>query len=106
MNDADCAGAPLDILRVPGGALARGCAAIASASPERLSGQEDSVAAVVAMTIGLARHRHPEGRPEEEAKFDQSPSWGSPAPRIDAAQNIMQLCRVQNPPDATLLRTV
>lgn len=106
MDQANKDGAPLDILRVPGGVLARGCAAIASASPERLAGQDDVLAAVVAMTVRLAAHRHPEADPEEEARFDRSPSWGSPAPRIDAAGTIMQLCRRQDPPDPVLPRTV
>jgi hypothetical protein len=105
MRGEEQRGAASLLLAVPGGVLARGCAAIA------MSGQDQRVAkdvidAAVAMTIRLTQHPHPEGGPEVEQEFDKSPSWGSPAPRIQAAEDVMRFCRTQNPPSAALLTAV
>lgn len=41
--------------------------------------------------MAAAAHRNPEHDPERDAQFDEFPSWGSPAPRIEAASGLMAL---------------
>lgn len=103
MTRAEEEGFPLDVLRVPGGAIARGCSALISAASNPLASDPALVARVVQMTLRLARHRHPEGGPDVEADFARSPSWGSPAPRIDAAENVVRLLMSNLPVDSALV---
>jgi hypothetical protein len=41
--------------------------------------------------IAAAAHPKPEHNPESDAHFDEHPSWGSPAPRVEAASGLMAL---------------
>lgn len=58
------------------------------------------------MAVRLAAHRYPEATTEQEAQFERTPMWSSPAPRIDAARTVMQFCRRQPSPPPTVLRVV
>ena len=104
MNEAEAAGAAPEVLRVPAGVLASGCAAVAAARPDRIDEQEAALAAAVAITMRLTGHHDSEGGPEVEARSDCSCGWDSAELRADAALNVMQLCHIQSPPDAALLR--
>jgi hypothetical protein len=41
--------------------------------------------------MAAAAHREPTHDPEADASFDEHPSWGSPAPRIEAAAGLIAL---------------
>lgn len=41
--------------------------------------------------MAAATHRDPEHNPESDGHFDEHPSWGSPAPRVEAASGLVAL---------------
>ncbi len=41
--------------------------------------------------VAAAAHHDPAHNPESDAHFDEFPSWGSPAPRVEAASGLMAL---------------
>ena len=43
--------------------------------------------------MSAATHREPVHDPERDAHFDEHPSWGSPAPRVEAAAGLIALAR-------------
>jgi hypothetical protein len=55
---------------------------------------DESVGTFVrAVLVEASRHADPPHVPKYDAQFDESPSWGSPAVRIEAAQGLMVLAR-------------
>jgi hypothetical protein len=64
------------------------------ASDETAAVSDDSrIARIVAMIKRLANDESPELSENTEANFEQSVSWGSPAPRVDAAEIALVLSR-------------
>ncbi|ODT17897.1 MAG: hypothetical protein ABS35_24820 [Kaistia sp. SCN 65-12] len=47
---------------------------------------EDKRSGALVRLLKLSNHPHPEADGDVEARFENSPSWGSPSPRIEAAQ--------------------
>jgi hypothetical protein len=76
------------------GILAQGCARIARA--EGLSGNEEPGTFIMAVLLEACRHHEPVHDPQYDAQFDEHPSWGSPAARIDAAQGLIILASHQD----------
>jgi hypothetical protein len=91
LSHADAEGVHPTLQDYAWGHLAAACCLIAKT--ERLSC--DNPAGSLARTILLEASRHPDPRhhPEDDARFDEHPSWGSPATRIEAAQGLMLLAR-------------
>ena len=53
--------------------------------------------------IEASRHTVPAHDPEYDAQFDESPSWGSPAPRIEAAEGLIALASNSASPEPDVL---
>jgi hypothetical protein len=55
------------------------------------------------MTLRLSHSHYPVGSAAEETRFERSQSVGGPAPRIDAARNLVRLCHLRPQADAEIL---
>ncbi|KVF18379.1 ATP-binding protein [Burkholderia cepacia] len=73
------------------GAVADGLEVIVSMFESELARDEQLLDALVAMTVTFASHVSPEMTPGTEESFENSPGWGSPAPRVSAAVAAMVL---------------
>lgn len=73
------------------GCLGAACARIART--DGLSCEEGVGAFVKAILLEGSWHTEPGHDPENDSQFDEHPSWGSPAPRIEAAQGLIVLAR-------------
>lgn len=73
------------------GILAAACARMARA--EGLSCREEPGTFVKAVLLEASRHHEPVYDPQYDAQFDEHPSWGSPAARIEAAAGLITLAR-------------
>jgi hypothetical protein len=103
MQAAEVAGVPLEVLRVTAGALVDGCSAILSGRGEQALTDESQIDAIKAMTLRLSHSHYPVGSAEEETRFEHSQSVGGPAPRIDAARNLVRLCQIRPQVDVEIL---
>jgi len=56
--------------------------------------------------IAAAAHRKPTHDPEYDSQFDEHPSWGSPAPRVEAAAGLIALARDARYAEPELLKEV
>jgi hypothetical protein len=72
--------------------LAAACARIARS--DAFSCQESVGAFVKARLLETSRYTKPHYDPQFDAQFDEHPSWGSPAPRIEAAEGMIVLARI------------
>lgn len=73
------------------GTLADACACIARI--EDLSSNDALGALVEAVLLEASHHEKPIHDPEQDAQFDDFPSWGGPSARIEAAQGLIVLAR-------------
>lgn len=73
------------------GCLAAACSRIART--DTLFCEEPAGSFVVAVLLEASRHPKPVHDPEYDAQFDEHISWGSPAPRIEAAEGLVVLMR-------------
>ncbi len=71
------------------GTLAAACARIARA--EGLSCGQELGTFVRTVLLQASRHPKPAHDPQYDGQFDEHPSWGSPAPRIEAAEGLITL---------------
>jgi DNA replication protein DnaC len=76
------------------GNLAAACARIART--DGLSCEIPAGSFVRTILLAASRHAEPAHDPEYDAQFDEHPSWGSPAPRIEAAEGLIALARNPN----------
>lgn len=60
---------------------------------ERLSCEDSIGAFAQTVLLNASRHPDPVHNPEYDVHFDKSPSWGSPAVRVEAAQGLLLLAR-------------
>jgi len=86
------------------GTLAEACERIASSN--ELSSTTEIESFVKTVLLEAARHPDPAPRPEYDSQFDEHPSWGKPAPRIDAAKGLTLLAYSPSCIDDTLLETI
>jgi hypothetical protein len=78
------------------GCLAAACARIARADGISC---EDSIGGFVrGVLVEASRLSQPTPDPEADARFDDHPSWSSPAPRIEAAEGLIVLSRGRDCP--------
>lgn len=56
--------------------------------------------------LEAAEHLSPAPNPTIDAQFDQFPSWGTPAPRIDAAQGLTVIARNPDCADEAVLQMI
>ncbi|MFI4973436.1 MAG: hypothetical protein ACHP84_02730 [Caulobacterales bacterium] len=81
-------------LRIFGeGVIGEGCVCLARG--ERLVVQEgdpDLAERFLALLAIAAHSNGPTVEDDTEARFEESPSWGSPAPRVDAAVAVLDVC--------------
>jgi hypothetical protein len=73
------------------GYLAAACARIART--DSITCEDPAGSFVRAILLEGSRHSEPTPDPESDAHFDEHPSWGSPAPRISAAEGLIVLAR-------------
>lgn len=73
------------------GYLAEACARISRI--EGLSGDDDPGLSVRDVLLEASHNPEPISDPEYDAQFDEHPSWGSPAARLDAAEGLILLAR-------------
>ena len=71
--------------------LARACSRIVRM--EDFSCEESVGAFIQAVLLDASRHPDPVHDPEYDVHFDRSPSWGSPAVRVETARGILLLAR-------------
>jgi hypothetical protein len=91
------AGAAQSVIEYAHGAISEGAAKIAGLSVDQLKENDDAVLGLVPLLDDLTTLPFPEVGEETEADFENSPSWGSPSPRVDAARAIMGLLRLGPP---------
>lgn len=87
-------GASTRVLGHSVGLLAERVEKVASASPDALRQAPGALRSLIALIEQAATHEDPEISADTEANFEESASWGSPAPRVGAADAVMNLCRV------------
>lgn len=87
-------GASKPVLGHSAGLLAERVGKVASASPDALRQVPGALRSLIALVGQAATHENPGVSAETEASFEKLASWGSPAPRVDAADAVMNLCRV------------
>jgi len=73
------------------GYLTAACGRIART--DGLSCDETAGKFVKDVLLRMSHHPEPTPSPEYNAQFDEHPSWGSPAPRIEAAEGLIVLAR-------------
>lgn len=73
------------------GHLAAACACIAKADDLSCEGAVGALARTV--LLEASHHSDPVHHPDGDARFDEQPSWGSPAARIEAAGGLITLAR-------------
>jgi hypothetical protein len=71
-----------------------------------LSCADDTGRLVRAILLQAAQYPDPVPHPEYDAQFDEHPSWGSPAARIDAAAALTELAHHQTCADGAVLEAV
>ncbi len=86
------------------GYLAQACRWISGA--DWLPSQREVGALVKAVLLVASCHPVPMHDPESDQQFDESPSWLSPAARIDAAAGLVLLARYQEYADSEVLQAV
>ena len=94
IENASRDGADSSITGYATGVLAEGTKKVAGLDLASLREQPAAVQMLVELTEELATSASPEVDGKDEAKFEDSASWGSPAPRIEAAEAAMHLSRV------------
>lgn len=86
------------------GVIAGGCERVTRY--EGLSCQSKAGKFVKSVLLEAARHPDPAYSSESDASFNEFPSWGSPAARIDAAKGLTRLARFSNCVDQELLEAI
>lgn len=61
------------------------------ASSEDFAWESENGDFIKNILLEAAKHPDPVHRPQSDHKFDEQPSWGTPAPRINAACGLMRL---------------
>lgn len=77
------------------GIAAEGLAKLSGLPVERLREQGATIPSLIALVIRLAETPVDPTSAEGEANFELSAGWGSPNTRVDTAEAVMQLCRVE-----------
>jgi hypothetical protein len=77
------------------GIAAQGVAKLSRLPVERLRELDRTLPSLIALAIRLAEAPAEPASAEEEAGFESSAAWGSPDARVDTAEAVMQLCRVE-----------
>lgn len=86
------------------GELAAACNRIAKT--EGLSCEEPAGAFARTVLLESRSHPVPDHDPEYDAQFDEHPSWGSPAPRIEAAEGVSLLARHPTCSSSDILKAI
>jgi len=86
------------------GLLAAACARMARA--DGLSCRAEPGTFVKTVLLEASRHHEPVHDPQYDAQFDEHPSWGSPAARIDAAQGLIILASHQDCATPDVLKAI
>lgn len=84
--------------------LIEACEAIAKSDLINCSGEVGAF--VREVLLGGADNPRPAYFPENDQSFDEHPSWGIPAPRVDAAGGLLWLAREASCADRRLLETI
>ena len=77
------------------GVAAQGAARLSRLPVERLRERDHTLPSLIALVIRLAEAPAEPVGAEAEASFESSAAWGSPNLRVDTAEALMQLCRVE-----------
>jgi hypothetical protein len=68
---------------------------------------EDPIGLLVkAVLLESSNHQLPSHAPKYDEQFDQSPSWGGPSPRIEAAYGLVALARLSDCGDNVVLEAI
>jgi hypothetical protein len=73
---------------------------------EQLSSESEAGAFVQVILLEAAEDPEPQSRPEYDAQFDESPSWGGPSPRISAAAGVAMMARLKSCATQAILKAV
>lgn len=73
------------------GSLAEACACIANT--DGLTPDDPSAAFAKLVLLEASSNPEPTPDPEIDAQFNESPSWGTPAPRVESAQGLIAFAR-------------
>jgi hypothetical protein len=88
------------------GVIAQGIARGAMTDVRVLRQSPDIVRRLADLAMRYSTNPEPQVTPNIEDKFEENASWGSPAPRIDAAEAAIILCQVDAATVTSLRRTV
>ena len=86
------------------GTLSAACAV--AAKIDTLSCETHLGRFVRSLLLQMSQHPEPEHDPKYDAGFDEHPGWGSPLPRIEAAEGLMALARQRSCCDAEVLDAI
>lgn len=86
------------------GHLAEACRA--AVEVDKFSCENDGDSFVRSVLLEAAAYPDPPPRPESDKHFDDHPSWGSPAARVDAARGLIRLARHASCVDADVLERI
>jgi hypothetical protein len=76
------------------GVAAKGVVKLSRLPAESLQGQDSMLLSLIELVIRLAETPAELASAKSEASFESSASWSSPDARVDTAEAIMQLCRI------------
>jgi hypothetical protein len=83
-----------DVIGYAEGVISQGVSRICRLSVEQLRAAGEAIDQCIPLIDWIAVSENPETTEETEASFERSQAWGSPALRIEAAEAIMNLCRL------------
>ena len=95
MDDVDAASGDVsnDVAEAVMGVAAQGAAKVARLPVPQLKQDNAVLGNLIDLVLRLIAFRVEDVGPDVEAQFEKSAAWGSPAPRVDAAEAAMHLCR-------------
>jgi hypothetical protein len=94
---SDASAAAHDIKAYSAGVISEAVVKISRLKLPELRIPGNALSSLVALIDYLSELPFPEPSPDAEANFEKSEGWGSPAPRVEAAESIMNLMRLGAP---------
>lgn len=85
---------PASVREYAYGVAAQGAAKLSRLPVERLREHKQTLPAIIRLVIRLAEEPAEPSSAEAETSFERSAAWGSPDARVDTAEAVMQLCRL------------
>ena len=91
---AEVSDAADDIKEYAVGVISEAVVKISRLKLDKLRAANEALSPIIALLDYLSELPFPEPGPDVEASFEKSAAWGSPAPRVEAAESIMNVMRL------------